>query len=282
LAHRLWFTEDFELHKGRALKVAIKEVIHTSRSAYQEVAVYDTVPFGRMLVLDGVIMVTEYDNHAYHEMIAHVPAIAHPDPRCALVVGGGDGGALGELLKHPSIDRAVICEIDEQVITVCREFFPALAASFADPRVEVVIQDAAAYIQDQAGTFDLICVDSSDPIGPAEVLFQEAFYRGLERALKEEGIAVTQSESMYYHLDFIRELLQRNRKIFPVVQYYYTIIPTYPGGSIGFSFCSKRYGPGEQVDHNRIDRLPGLKYYNTDIQGAAFQLPRFVQDALEQ
>lgn len=276
-----WFRENFELDKGRSLHIAYKDILTVQQSKYQEIRVYDTFPFGKMLTLDGVIMLTEADNHAYHEMLVHVPMFSHPSPKTVLIVGGGDGGALKEILKHPTVERTVICEIDEDVIKVCREYFPGLADAYDDPRVELIVGDAAEYIASQDNMFDVICVDSSDPVGPAEVLFQKPFYQNLSQALTDEGIAVTQSESMYYHLDFIKSLMTQNREFFKILRYYFTMIPTYPSGTIGFSFCSKKFDPIKaDINSATVNKVGPLKYYHPDIHKAAFVLPGFAKDIL--
>jgi spermidine synthase len=281
LAHTLWFNENFETDKGRMLSIAIKEQLYSGRSKYQQVDVYDTVSLGRMLVLDGVIMVTEFDNFAYHEMMAHVPMQSHPNPKKVLVIGGGDGGALKELLKYKSVEEAWICEIDEDVIEVSKQFFPSLAEAFDDSRVKINVGDGAVFMKENQKQFDVICVDSSDPIGPAEVLFPKDFYQDIQKALTEDGIATTQSESMYYHKEFINKLYLQNKDIFAYVDYYYTLIPTYPSGTIGYSFCSNKYGPMENLNKSRTFEIKELSYYNDEVHKASFVLPGFARKAIK-
>lgn len=276
----LFFRENFEIEKGRNLQIAIKEVLHTSYSKFQKIEVFETVSLGKMLVLDGVIMLTQFDNFAYHEMIVHVPMNVHPNPEKVLIVGGGDGGALKEVLKYESVKEVVLCEIDEEVITVSKKYFPEFADSFNDKRVTVVVEDAAKYMKNCKNVFDVMCVDSSDPVGPAEILFQKEFYMDMLNALTEKGIAVTQSESMYFHKEFISKLYKQNKEIFKAVSYYYTLVPTYPSGTIGFSFCSKQYDPMENVNSSRINKLKGLQYYSADIHRACFSLPKFMAESL--
>lgn len=276
-----WFTEEFEIEKGRCLTIEVKSLLESRQSQFQKIDMYDTVPFGKMLVLDGVIQLTEFDNFAYHEMIAHVPLNAHPNPRKVLIVGGGDGGAVFEVLRHQQVEEVVLCDIDQEVVKISQKYFPEFAKALADKRCKVVIDDAAKYVASKENYFDVICVDSSDPIGPAEVLFAREFYENVYRALTVEGIVVSQSEGMFYHQDFIVNLVAQNKKIFPYVAYYYTLIPTYPSGSIGFSFCSKKYTHIDKLDIKKISALRNLKYYNLDIHIAAFVLPQFMQEALQ-
>ncbi len=277
----LWFEENYENEYGRNLRVAIKDVLEIRQSQYQKIEMYETVAFGKMLVLDGVIMLTEYDNYAYHEMIAHVPMISHKNPQRVLIVGGGDGGTLTEILKHANVKEIVLCEIDEEVINISKKYFTSFADSFNNNKVSLIIEDAAKYLATKKDYFDIICVDSSDPIGPAEVLFKEKFYLDIHSALTETGIAVTQSESLYYHTDLIKNLYIQNKKIFKYASYYYTLVPTYPSGTIGFSFCSKKYTPFMNLDENKIAQLKKLNYYSLSIHKASFDLPQFVKRQLD-
>ncbi len=257
------------------MKLEYKELLETHHSCFQKIDVYDTVAYGKMLVHDNVIMLTEFDEAHYHEMIAHVAMNTHPNPEHIAIIGGGDGGTLREVLKHGSVKTVHLCEIDGAVITICKKHFPNLADSFADPRVEVFEEDGATFIQKRQDCYDLIIVDSSDPIGPAEVLFQERFYKNMYNALQADGIVITQSESFMFHETIIADIVAFNKKIFPLYYYYFTMVPTYPSGVIGFSFCSKQYDPILNFNAERAQTLPGLKYYNAEIHKAAFVLPRF-------
>lgn len=275
-----WFTETLETNLGRQVQIEYKKILASSHSDFQHIEVFETVPYGKMLVLDGVIQLTEFDHFSYHEMLIHVPMNAHPHPKSLLIVGGGDGGVLSEAVKYPSLETIVLCEIDKTVIDVSRKHFPEFDKAFEDKRVTVIIRDAAEYIKHKASTFDVIAIDSSDPIGPAEILFQEAFYHDVFCALTEEGIAVSQSESMFYHQDFIAKLFAQNKTIFPVIEYYYTLVPTYPSGTIGFSFCSKASSPMAYLKADRVADLKGLRYYSEAIHRSAFVLPVFMRDKL--
>ncbi len=275
-----WFTETLETSLGRQVQIEYKKILTSSHSDFQHLEVFETVPYGKMLVLDGVIQLTEFDHFAYHEMLIHVPMNAHSNPKSLLIVGGGDGGALAEAVKYPSLETIILCEIDKTVIDVSRKHFPEFDKAFDDKRVTVIIRDAAEYIKHKTNAFDVIAIDSSDPIGPAEILFQEAFYRDVFSALTEDGVAVSQSESMYYHQDFIAELFAQNKTIFPVNEYYYTLVPTYPSGTIGFSFCSRSSGPTTHLQADRVAELTGLRYYSEAIHRSAFVLPVFLRDKL--
>jgi spermidine synthase len=268
-----WFEEQLELKEGRVLKIEYKKLLESHRSEFQKIDIYDTLSFGKMLVHDDVIMLTEFDEAHYHEMIVHPALTVHPEPRRVLVIGGGDGGTLREVLKHKDVQTAHLCEIDGDVIELCKKHFPNLSRGFQDPRTVVFCEDGAEFVKKNKKYYDVIIVDSSDPIGPAEVLFQEKFYRNMFNALTDNGIVITQSESFLYHETIIGDIASFSKKIFPLYRYYYTMVPTYPSGVIGFSFCSKTYDPIAGFNPERADELEDLKYYNKDIHKAAFVLP---------
>lgn len=271
----LWFDDSPEVAHGCRIGIKIRDVLCHFRSAFQEIAVFETERLGRMLVLDGITMLTEFDEFAYHEMIAHVPLTVHPGPETVLVIGGGDGGTVREVLKHPDVKRVDVCEIDEEVIKVCRRYLTSLASSFDDGRVRVLFEDGARYVREHPRSYDVIIVDSTDPVGPGQVLFQRKFYEDMKTALRDGGIAVTQCESMYFHQDVIRGVYSFVRSVYPKWGYYYTLVPTYPSGIVGFFFCSLGPDPVKDISPERVEKLKGLKYYTPDTHRAAFTLPRF-------
>ena len=230
-----------------------------------------------MMVIDGMIMLTEADEFCFHEMITHVPLCVHPKPTKVLVVGAGDGGVIRELLKHKGVEEIDHCEIDEEVIDVSKKFFPKLAKDLDNPKVKRIVQDAAQFIKDKKGSYDVIIVDSTDPIGPAAALFERKFYALCEKALNAKGILVTQAESIFYHKKLIKELFTKTKGLFPIMKYYYTMIPTYPSGMIGFTFCSKKYDPIKDFIPAEASKLKKLQYYNKDIHKACFALPTFAK-----
>ncbi len=275
----LWFEESYEVELGRTLKIKIENLIEQYDSEFQRIEIYKTKPFGKMLVLDGVIMCTEWDEHAYHEMIVHVPMFTHPAPETVLVIGGGDGGTVREALKHPTVKRVDLCEIDEHVVRLSRKHLPVMASALDDGRVKVYSEDGAKFVKEHRNEYDIIIVDSSDPIGPAEVLFSEEFYVSLKECLTEGGIAVTQSESFYYHEEIVERLTGYAKKHYPVPGYYFTVVPTYPSGIIGFTLCSKKHHPFKDFNEERVTPLlNNLKYYNAGIHRAAFSLPSFIKN----
>jgi spermidine synthase len=274
----LWFEEILEMQAGRTMKIKIENLIEAYDSKFQRIEVYKTRPFGKMLVLDGVIMLTEWDECGYHEMLAHVPMFSHPAPKNVCIIGGGDGGTMREVLKHPSVETVDICEIDGDVIRLSKKHFPELAASFDDSRVTVHTADGAKFVAENKNAFDIILVDSSDPIGPAEVLFSEQFYMDMKESLREDGIAVTQSESFFYHEDIVARLTGYAKTHYASPSYYYTMVPTYPSGMIGFTFCSKKYDGLKDFDDTRTASMQDtLNYYNPHIHRGAFALPQFVR-----
>jgi len=210
-------------------------------------------------------------------MITHVPLCVHSKAQKVLVIGGGDGGAIREILKHDNIKEIEICEIDKKVIEVSKRHFPNLGNSFNDPKVKIFCEDGNKFIRKRKNEYDIIVVDSSDPIGPAEVLFRKEFYEAMYQALKDDGIVVTQAESFFYHRKIIKSLFSFIKDIYPISEYYYTLVPTYPSGMIGFTFCSKKYHPIKDFNKTEALKLTDLKYYNKDIHKAAFDLPTFAQ-----
>ncbi|MEW6228125.1 MAG: polyamine aminopropyltransferase, partial [Bacillota bacterium] len=189
----LWFTE--RQTPGVALSLRVTRTLHRERTRYQDLAVLETVNNGKALILDGCIMTTDLDEFVYHEMIAHVPLCTHPSPRKVLVVGGGDGGTIREILKHSSVDTAVLAEIDERVIEVGREHLPALSSALQDPRCRIMAGDGAEHVRTHPGEYDVIICDSTDPVGPGEVLFSQDFYRASYESLTDGGVFCAQTES---------------------------------------------------------------------------------------
>ena len=271
----LWFQDCIEFSHGISIRIKIKNILHHSRSKYQEIAVLETEKIGRMLVIDGITMLTEWDEFAYHEMISHVPLLVHPKPSRVLIIGGGDGGTVREVIKHPEVEQVHVCEIDEEVVRVCRKHMPFLASSFDDPRVQIFYEDGARFISKNSGSYDVIIVDSTDPLGPGQILFQEEFYKDMKNALSKEGIAVTQCESIYLHQHVIKGVFSFATNLYPKLDYYCTQVPTYPSGLIGFFFCSLKWDPLKDINERKVEYLKDLKYYTPEIHRSSFTLPLF-------
>jgi len=276
----LWFEEKLEPPVGTTFRVLVNKTIERFRSEYQEIAVLETEKLGKMLILDGVIMLSEFDEFAYHEMIIHVPLLTHPNPKKVLVIGGGDGGSIREIVKHKEVEEVHLCEIDKAVVEVSKKYLPTLSSGFSDPRVKIFYEDGAKFVKDKEGEYDVIIVDSTDPVGAAVVLFEEPFYRDMYEALKPDGIIVSQCESIYYHQDLIKRMLGFISNIFELTGYYYSLVPTYPSGTIGFAFCSKKYHPLKDLDEKRYYELGKLRYYNPQIHKTSFCLPTFIRELL--
>lgn len=276
----LWYQDSLEYEHGFGIRIKVKNIIYQIQSRFQEIIIMDTEKMGKTLIIDGITMLTEFDEFAYHEMIVHVPLLTHSNPQRVLVIGGGDGGTVREIIRHPGIDLVHVCEIDEAVVNTCREYLPSLASSFDDPRVEMFYEDGARFMQERSGFYDVIIVDSTDPIGPGQILFQEPFYQDMKKALRNHGLAVTQCESIFLHRDVIRGVYGFARKIYPKTAYYYTSVPTYPSGMIGFMYCSLASDPLSDLDEERAGSLKGLRYYSPAVHRAAFALPKFAEEYL--
>lgn len=264
-----WITE--QLHPFYRKSLRCKKMLVDEQTHYQHIQVIEAEFFGKALLLDGIIQVTERDNMGYHEMITHVPLLAHPNPKSVLIVGGGDGGSLQQVLRHKSVERAVMCELDRRVVEVCLEHFPDFGNPYADPRAELVIEDAFTYLQRSAAQFDVIVSDTTDPVGAAEKLFTEEFYHLMHRALTPGGIIVTQCEQIYFDTRLIKEMLTIGQKLASHPAYYHALVPTYPGGGIGFLYVS------DTPWTNGLNKpYPGpMNYLNPDMHRAAFALPEF-------
>ncbi|MCD6249848.1 MAG: polyamine aminopropyltransferase [candidate division Zixibacteria bacterium] len=276
----LWNVWYSELHNGTSgLTLKINRVVESLESEFQRIDVVENDDFGKLLVLYGSLMVCDNDNNAYNEMIAHVPLFCHPDPKQVLIIGGGDCGALTEVLKHPEVERCTMCEIDRLVVETSKKHLPRLTAGLDDPRANLLIADGKKFIEDITDKFDLILLDLSDPIGPAADLFQKEFHQQVYNTLTDNGIMVTQSESPYYNKETVVAMYRNLREIFPVVRMYTCFMPIYPSGYWSFAFCSKGIDPIKDFDSIRYDNLKlETRYYNSETHHASFALPRFVKE----
>jgi len=270
----LWYTEKQTENFGITMK--IKRTMAHEQTDFQELAMIETEEYGNMLVLDGMVMTTEKDEFVYHEMVAHPALFTHPNPENVLVVGGGDGGVIREVLKHPKVKKAVLVEIDGKVIEYSKKYLPSIAGKLEDPRVEVIVNDGYMHIHDHKNTYDVIMVDSTEPVGPAVNLFTKGFYQGIHDALKEDGIFVAQTDNPWFKADLIRSVNRDVKEVFDIVRVYVANIPTYPSGLWTFTMGSKKHDP-LAVDESQIPELD-TKYYTPRLHKAAFALPKFVED----
>jgi len=279
----LWNVWYKELHDDQSgLTVRVDRIVESTRSEFQRIDVLDTKDFGKMLVLYGSLMVCDNDNNAYNEMLAHVPLFAHAAPRKVLIIGGGDCGTLTEVVRHPEVEKVVMCEIDAKVVEVTQRHFAYLTTGVEDPRAELVFEDGKKYIEEGTEKFDVILLDLSDPVGPAADLFQKEFHRRVFDRLNDDGILVAQTESPFYNQSTVRALYENFRDIFPIVRMYTCFMPIYPSGYWSFGFCSKKYDSLCDFDQQRYDRLHlKTRYYNDETHRASFALPEFVKDLLK-
>ncbi|MBR2567623.1 MAG: polyamine aminopropyltransferase [Paenibacillus sp.] len=270
----LWYTEKQTPSFGITAK--IRETYVTEQTPYQHLVMLDTEEFGRMLVLDGMVMTTVKDEFVYHEMVAHPALFTHPNPKKVLVVGGGDGGVIREVMKHPAVEKAVLVEIDGKVIEYSKQYLPEIAGELDNPRVEVIVGDGYMHILNAKDEYDVIMVDSTEPVGPAAPLFERGFYQGIYEALKEDGLFVAQTDNPWFKADLIQQVNRDVKEIFPIVRVFGANIPTYPSGLWTFTMGSKKHDPLE-VDANAIPEIE-TKYYSPRLHHAAFCLPKFVED----
>lgn len=277
----LWVEERQQEILG--IRYRVSRTLYSAESPFQRIAIVETPGFGRMLFNDGVVMVSERDEFIYHEMIAHVPMFVHPGVERVLVIGGGDGGTVREVIRHASVQHVRLVEIDPCVLEGCREHLRQMSCAFDDPRVEVTVADGVQFVAETEEQFDLVIVDSTDPVGPATPLFGDTFYRNVHRILADDGLVVSQAESCFYELEMQTKLVDILAAAFPQVQLYNYSNLTYPGGLWSFSIAGKRGGwcPVGRLDPVRVEST-GLdfRYYSAAVHRAAFALPTFQRRAL--
>ena len=281
----LWFTEYQTQDLGLTFKVKSAKRV---KSKFQEILLLDTYEYGKMLVLDGAVQTTEEDEFIYHEMIAHVPAVSIGRKlKKVLVIGGGDGGTVREVLKH-NPERVDLVEIDREVVDFCMRELPTISSALDDERVNIYFEDGRDFVKNTEVGYDMVIVDCSDPVGPSKVLFESDFYRDVTSILADDGVFVTQSESPLIHKDTVPLIFKELKSVFEIVKLYLAFIPTYPAGMWSFTFASNSVDPigidKSKVDFaiERIEELSGskLKYYNSDVHFGAFSLPEFVKERL--
>ncbi|TID18524.1 putative spermidine synthase [Venturia nashicola] len=279
-----WFREISDMWPGQAMTLKVNQVLHHEKSKYQDVLIFESSDYGTVLVLDNVIQCTERDEFSYQEMITHLAMNSHPNPKKVLVIGGGDGGVLREVVKHETVEEATLVDIDEAVIRLSKKYLRGMAVGFEHPNVKVHVEDGFKFLADRENEFDVIITDSSDPEGPAQALFEKSYFALLSGALREGGVITTQgSENQWLHLELITKLKKDCKEIFPVVEYAYTTIPTYPSGQIGFMVCCKDAErdvkkPVRSWSPEEEEKL--CRYYSKEIHEASFVLPTFARKAL--
>ena len=278
----LWFTEHHTPNVRFSIKV--DRQLYSGKSEFQRIDIYDSPEFGRFLTLDGYMMLTEKDEFIYHEMITHVPMAVHPNVKKVLVIGGGDGGTVRELVRYDAIERIDLVEIDELVVEVCKKYLPQTAGALNDKRINFYFEDGLKFIRHCEDCYDLIIVDSTDPFGPGEGLFTKEFYGSCYNALHEDGIMVNQHESPFYTEDAyaMQRAHKRIVESFPISRVYQVHIPTYPSGHWLFGFASKQYHPLDDLNGAGWNAL-GIKtkYYNPKLHAGSFWLPNYVEELLK-
>ncbi len=265
----LWFSE---LHtKGSGLVLKVKKYLYSGNSPYQKIDIFESEDYGKVLVLDGLVMTTERDEFIYHEMLTHPAMRIHPNPQSILIIGGGDGGTAREALRYSEVKRVVLVEIDEMVVELSKKYLGEISSAYNDPRLEVVIQDGIEFVKNCNERFDVIFLDTSDPVGPAEALYRKDFYQSLKKCLKKNGIISAQTESPWVQKETVKKLYREIKDIFNDKIIYLAHIPTYPGGIWSFMLL------GEKIELYDIKRpIPGkTKYYNDEVHRSMTALPEY-------
>lgn len=278
-----WFSEEHTDNVKLSIKVD-RQIVST-KSEFQQIDIFETPEFGKILTLDGYVVLTEKDEFIYHEMITHIPMAVNKNIKSVLIIGGGDGGVVRELSRYQSIEKIDLVEIDEMVVEISKKYLKQTACKFDDERVTVYFQDGLKFIRKCENKYDLIIVDSTDPFGTTEGLFTKEFYGNCYKALKEDGIMVNQQESPFYEED-AQEMKRAHKRIvetFPISRVYQAHIPTYPSGYWLFGFASKKYHPVNDIQEEYWNSLNmKTRYYNTNLHKGAFYLPNYVEEMLEE
>jgi len=280
----LSFDEFYNERTG--LTVGVERLLFSEQSEYQLVEVYETDTWGNLMTIDGMVMLSEKDEFVYHEMLSHVGMFAHPNPERVLIIGGGDGGTAREVLRHQSVKKVDMVEIDETVVRASKEFLPDVG-DWDNSKLNVLFEDGIKYVQDIQEPYDVIIIDGSDPVGPAEGLFKKDFMQACYNGLAENGILTAQTESPWvqdYHSSMNRVFTALNA-IYDVSKMYLAYIPLYPAGMWSFAYASKGLEPSEDDVIERVksgmDRFgPQLRYYNEEVHKGCFALPNFVRDII--
>ncbi len=281
-----WFFEETVPFDDSDLMIGIKikKKLYSGKSRYQKIEIFNTYPFGKILALDGIVQMSEKDEFIYHEMFCQTPMLLHKNPKRILIIGGGDGGVLREVLKHP-VERVWMVDIDKKVIEVSRKYLPSISKkAFSDKRAEIIIGDGKEYIRQRPNFFDVILLDLSDPGGPAEDLISSNFYKNVKRALRKNGIVSIQSGSFTVQPRLVATIFKRAKKIFPYVEIRRAVVPAYQAGEYSFTICSKiNLGKITQKEiEKKYKKLKlRLKYYSPEIHFTSRVLPQYLKEKLK-
>jgi len=279
-ADHLIFRENTE--NGFGVFYNIKNFVYSEKSEFQRIDIFDTEDFGRIFALDGITMTRESDEFIYHEMIAHIPLIIHPEPKKVLVIGGGDGGTVREVLKHESVEEVVLCEIDREVIEASKKYLPSVSYKLSDKKVKIFAEDGSEFIKKYNNYFDAVIIDSTDPTeGQGSLLFTEDFYRNCYNAMTENGVFSAETEDPFIHRDWMKLSYERISSVFTETHLYMGYVPQYPPGTWTWTFASKGLHPLMDFNSEKINKLENLKYYNSEMHVSAFSLPNFVKDIIK-
>ncbi|CAJ1346769.1 unnamed protein product [Effrenium voratum] len=280
-----WFLEKNSQWPGQANALQVKEVLLHKRTKFQDLLVFESTSHGHVIVLDGVIQITERDEMSYQEMLTHLPMFSVDNPTQVLIIGGGDGGVLREVVKHPCVQKVTWCEIDGDVVDAAKRFMPSVAVAVGDPKVELLVGDGVAFAENaKENSYDVIIVDSSDPVGPAEKLFSKEFYVNAHRILKPGGVVCSQGECVWLNEGLIATMVKDYGACFASAEYASIQVPTYPSGQIGAFLARKATASGGEVSCRHPRREPEameLRYYTPEMHAAAFALPAFLKRRLE-
>lgn len=271
--NELWLTEYST--DNLKLSMRVKNILHSEKTPYQELLVADTYEYGRTLMLDGAYQLTERDEFTYSEMMAHVPICAHPDPKNVMIIGGGDGAIMREVLKHSCVKKCTLIDIDERVIESSKKYLPFAGSSFADGRADVKCMDAMKYIRETSERYDVVIVDSTDPVDFAAGLFQSGFYADVKRVMTDSAMLSELTESPFTDTDIMTQAIREMRKVFPCVRMYWGVVPTYPSGMWTYGLASMR-----ESDFAPVRTVTPTRYYTNEIHRASFVLPPFLEELI--
>ena len=276
-ANELWLTEYST--DNLKLSMRVKDILHSEKTPYQELLITDTHEYGRVLMLDGAFQLTERDEFTYSEMMAHVPLCAHDNPENVLIIGGGDGAIMREVLRHECVKKCTLIDIDERVIESSKKYLPFAGCSFSDSRADVKCMDAMKYIRETSERYDLVIIDSTDPVDFAAGLFQSGFYADVKRVMNPNAFLSELTESPFTDTKLMCQAIREMRKVFPLVRMYWGVVPTYPSGmwTYGLSCMNENAKPSEPVRN-----VKGTRYYTNEIHKASFILPPFLEDLIRE
>ena len=271
--NELWLTEYST--DNLKLSMRVKNVLHSEKTPYQELLIADTHEYGRTLMLDGAYQLTERDEFTYSEMMAHVPICAHPDPKNVMIIGGGDGAIMREVLKHECVKKCTLIDIDERVIESSKKYLPFAGCSFDDARADVKCMDAMKYIRETDERYDVVIIDSTDPVDFAAGLFQSGFYEDVKRVMTDSAMLSELTESPFTDSDLMTQAIAEMRKVFSCVQMYWGVVPTYPSGMWTYGLASMRESSFEP-----LRTVKPTRYYTPEIHRASFILPPFLEELI--